>query len=76
MTKVDLETQVNTLSDELDFLRQIYDAVINLFDFYPHKHLVECYVKKISETAFSLGNPRDARPDQGYICGGGDGQQP
>uniref|UniRef100_H3CP13 IF rod domain-containing protein n=1 Tax=Tetraodon nigroviridis TaxID=99883 RepID=H3CP13_TETNG len=28
MTKVDLETHVNTLSDELDFLRQIYDAEI------------------------------------------------
>lgn len=32
MTKVDLETQVTALSDELDFLRQIYDAVFNLFD--------------------------------------------
>lgn len=30
MNKVDLETQVNALSDELDFLRQIYDAVIHL----------------------------------------------
>lgn len=42
MTKVDLETQVNTLSDELDFLRQIYDAVINISDFDLHKHLAEC----------------------------------
>lgn len=32
MTKVDLETQVTALSDELDFLRQIYDAVFNFFD--------------------------------------------
>lgn len=32
MTKVDLETQVTALSDELDFLRQIYDAVFNFLD--------------------------------------------
>lgn len=32
MTKVDLETQVTALSDELEFLRQIYDVVFNLFD--------------------------------------------
>lgn len=38
MTKVDLETQVNALSDELDFLRQIYDAVINIFDVFLHTH--------------------------------------
>lgn len=45
MTKVDLETQVSALSDELDFLRQIYDAVINLFDFYLHINLAECHPK-------------------------------
>lgn len=45
MTKVDLETQVNGISDELDFLRQIYDAVINLFDFYLHIQLAECHPK-------------------------------
>lgn len=45
MTKVDLETQVNALSDELDFLRQIYDAVINLFDLYLLIHLAECCPK-------------------------------
>lgn len=45
MTKVDLETQVNGLSDELDFLRQIYDAVMNLFDLYLHIHLVKCHPK-------------------------------
>lgn len=46
MTKVDLETQVNALSDELDFLKQIYDAVIKLFDLtYLHIHLAECHPK-------------------------------
>lgn len=41
MTKVDLETQVNALCDDLDFLRQIYDAVTNLFDLHPLVHFAE-----------------------------------
>lgn len=46
MTKVELETKVNAISDELDFLRQIYDAVTNLFDFYLHIHLAKCAILK------------------------------
>lgn len=31
MIKVDLEAKLDGLSDEIEFLRQIYDAVITLF---------------------------------------------
>lgn len=33
MMKVDLEAKLDGLSDEIEFLRQIYDAVINLLNF-------------------------------------------
>lgn len=31
MSKVELEGKLDALSDEIEFLRQIYDTVINLF---------------------------------------------
>lgn len=31
MMKVDLEAKLDGLSDEIEFLRQIYDAVINFY---------------------------------------------
>lgn len=41
MTKVELETKLDGLSDEIEFLRQIYDAVITLFYFYLHKLIID-----------------------------------
>lgn len=34
MIKVELEAKLDGLSDEIEFLKQIYDAVINLFHFF------------------------------------------
>ena len=34
MIKVELEAKLDALSDEIDFMRQIYDAVVTFFFFF------------------------------------------
>lgn len=52
MIKVELEAKLDVLSDEIEFLRQIYDAVITLFySLVAHKWMISLYVLK--QKAFS-----------------------
>lgn len=49
MIKVELEAKLDSLSDEIDFLRQIYDAVITLLHYsVAHKWIIHsaiCHTK-------------------------------